>query len=158
MQKFLLIVLSLLLDYSLGLGFNCYVGSSSPCYEPPCIYTTHVSFESGNSCYRYEKPICSGCACEPQCNSTTGPNCYDGCDEISIQNATYVWYYGVEVPGQYTTDICTDIPNGRSYFKWYRNATCCKTDLCNYPINGARLKAASLLGLVVTIHAILFVM
>ncbi len=145
MQKSLLVILVLIafvvnFSHCEG-GFRCYQGNST---DPANIGTIYVPprTDSDDRCFRYEKPTCTGCT-----NSSN--DCYGGCDAVSIQNATYTWYYGVLSAG-----VCSDIPDHWEVWKWYRNATCCSSDLCNYPFNGATSESVSILTfLLVGLHA-----
>jgi hypothetical protein len=154
MEKYLLAVLivsSLCCFASCGGGFRCYVGSGSDPAALSTIYLPPSGMDSEERCFRYEEPTCSGCTI----NCTAGQHCecWHNCDLVSIQNATFTWRYGALSAG-----VCSDIPNHWAQFTYYRNALCCRTDLCNYPINSATSNMASFVTfLYVIIHAMIHI-
>lgn len=117
-------------------AFRCYIGSGA---DPQNIYTQYYPDDIGTAtrCFRYQRPTCSGCILN---TTNTYPNrCWDGCDDVSIKNATWTWEYGVLSDG-----VCSDIRTNFQQYTYYKDVICCHTDLCNAPNSAFSYRAAIL--------------
>ncbi len=117
-------------------AFRCYIGSSD---DPDNIVTRYYldELDTDTRCTRYQEPTCTGCIL-----NQTEPHrqCWNGCDEESIKNATWTWIYDATSAG-----VCSDIRETWEQWTFYKDVICCHTDLCNAPINSAVGYSASIL-------------
>lgn len=120
-------------------AFRCYIGSSD---DPDNIYTVFYvdEIEPSNRCVRYHKPTCSGCILNATDYPAYDRRCWAGCDDESIKNATWTWFYDSMSAG-----VCSDIRTNFQQYTYYRDVVCCRTDLCNAPNSAIGNRASSLI-------------